>query len=131
MKQFLALAHLLAFEHETRPFANLLFNWSDLESWDFQPPGRHEIQPWLEDTHFIHRAAIVHRRGWNRQAAWLSALLRTRDCVVRSYGHKDYRQAMTWLCEGVPKQGSPGREIRIDNGVLCSLMSGKTSQACS
>ncbi len=121
MKQFLALAHLLANEHASMPFANLLFDWSDLVSWDFQRLSRHEIQPWLEDTHFIHRVAIVHRRGWNRQAAWLSALLRNRDCVVRSYGQNDYRQAMTWLCQGLPNQGLSGREIRVDNGVPCCL----------
>jgi hypothetical protein len=121
MKQFLALAHLLALEHASRPFANLLFDWSDLLFWDFQPLARHEIQPWLEDTHFVERIAIVHHRRWNRQAAWLSALLRTRDCVVRSYGHKDYRRAMTWLCQEQPNEGSSGREIAIENGVLCGF----------
>ena len=93
MAGFLAVAGLL----EAGRASRILFDWSDLVSWDFRPPGRKELHHWLDDSRFIDCIAIVHHRYWNRQAAWFSALLRTQDCRVRSYCMEDYARALKWL----------------------------------
>lgn len=101
MRDFLALADALATQQASRPSSNILFDWSDLVSWNFRTPANPEIERWLRGADLIERLAIVHDRRWNRQAAWLAALFRTRDCRVRSYRLDDRDRAMTWLISGV------------------------------
>jgi len=101
MTDFLALADALATQQASRPRSNILFDWSDLVSWNFRTPANPEIQSWLRDADLIDRLAIVHHRRWNRQAAWFAALFRTRDCHVRSYRLDDRDRAMAWLTSGV------------------------------
>lgn len=101
MSGFLALAEVLAAQQTSRPNSSILFDWSDLVSWNFRMPANPEVQGWLRSADLIDRAAIVHHRRWNRQAAWFAALLRTRNCHVRSYRLDDRDRAMTWLISGV------------------------------
>jgi len=101
MRDFLALADVLATQQASQPSSNVLFDWSDVVSWNFRTPANPEIQSWLRAADLIDRLAIMHHRHWNRQAAWFAALFRTRDCHVRSYRLDDRDRAMTWLVSGV------------------------------
>jgi hypothetical protein len=100
MTDFLGLGDLLAKRHAVRPFSNVLFDWSEVESWNFRLPAAAELEIWLQDADFIDCVAIVHHRGWNRQAAWFAAVLRKRGCHVRSYRLLDHGRAAMWLREG-------------------------------
>jgi len=102
MRGFLALADLLASQQKNRSSSSLLFDWSELVSWDFRTPANPEIQGWLRAADLTNRVAIVHDRRWNRQAAWFAALFRSRNCHVRSYRLDDRDRAMTWLISSVP-----------------------------
>lgn len=100
MGGFLALADVLAIQQASRPNSSILFDWSDLVSWNFKMPASPEIQGWLRSADLIDRVAIVHHRRWNRQAAWFAAVLRTRNCQVRSYRSDDRDRGLTWLLSG-------------------------------
>lgn len=97
-RDFLAMGGLLATRQPSKLFL-ILFDWSEVTSWTFCPPAQLELQGWLDDAAFIDRLAIVHYRAWNRQAAWFAALLRARNCRVRSYHPHEHSRALTWLRE--------------------------------
>lgn len=96
---FLGLAHLLATQHASERSSRLLLDWSELVSWHFTRPAIADLQHWLAYAEGIDRVAIVHQRRWNRQAAWLAAVLRTKDCKVRSFRFDGRDRAMSWLNE--------------------------------
>ena len=100
MRGFLELADILSIEQASRQNSSMLFDWSELVSWNFRRPADPEIQGWLNGADRINRMAIVHQRRWNRQAAWFAALFRTRSCHVRSYRPDDRDRAMHWLVGG-------------------------------
>jgi hypothetical protein len=95
--QFLCTTKTLVARRNTNGRSNALFDWSYVVSWAFQPPRGDDLEVVLEFAASIDRLAIVHHRAWNRQAAWLAALLRTRNCRVRSYQRKNYGRAVDWL----------------------------------
>jgi hypothetical protein len=97
MESFFGLAKLLASQQASRQRSGFLFDWSDLASWNFTIPSPHEIRVWLECAESIDRAAIVHCRRWNRQAAWFAAVLRMKNCDVRSFYLGGRDRATAWL----------------------------------
>src|SRR6266568_6851876 len=64
MKDLLALADALARQQASRPSSSILFDWSNLVSWNFKTPAKPEIQGWLRGADLIDRLAIVHHRRW-------------------------------------------------------------------
>lgn|GEM_PF-3681239 len=107
MADFLATSGLLSVKPASQPSSHILFDWSDIISWSFAPPFEQEVRGWLMVAESIERLAIVHHRAWKRQAAWFAALLRTRECRVRSYHPDDYNRALTWLMDGISGAVSP------------------------
>src|SRR5207244_4527905 len=69
MKDLLALADALAREQASRPSSSILFDWSNLGSWNFKTPAKPEIQGWLRGADLIVRLGIVHHLRGNRQCA--------------------------------------------------------------
>ncbi|MBR0932503.1 STAS/SEC14 domain-containing protein [Bradyrhizobium jicamae] len=106
MVDFLATGGLA--DQASPPFSSILFDWSDIISWSFQPPTKPEVRSWLVVANSIDRLAIVHHRAWKRQAAWFAALLRTGDCRVRSYHPHDYDRALDWLMDDNRGACNPG-----------------------
>src|SRR5580698_9836599 len=75
----------------------ILFDWSDLQSWPFGEVKSASIASWVNIAAQIFRAAIVHERRWNRQAAWVAALMRLNNTQVRSWSCGQRDQAIAWL----------------------------------
>jgi len=103
------LAHLQTGDASLR----VLFDWSELDFWQFEAPSPATIQVWKETVPSVSRAAIVHDPKWNRHAALLAALLRVCDAEVRSFlpSHRD--EAIIWI-EGKPEGGGeadPGQGL--------------------
>jgi len=97
MTGFLALADLVTVRQACRKSSRILFDWSELISWNFTRPPTADIKRWLACAEGTDRVAIVHQRRWNRQAAWFAALLRTKNCQVRSFSVDDRDRAVIWL----------------------------------
>ncbi|MFB9268554.1 hypothetical protein ACFFWD_36460 [Bradyrhizobium erythrophlei] len=108
MADFLASAHAPAAEYGIGGISNVLFDWSGVESWNFRPPTGLELQSLLTDTEFLERAAILHPRKCNRQAAWFAAFLRTRNCRVGLYSRRDLDRALLWLGEDTDRPEGGG-----------------------
>lgn len=86
--------------HTRRPKLLLvLFDWSEIASWAFRPPSLDELRGWLAAAKLVGRIVILHHRAFDRQAAWLAALLRARGCSVRSYRPDDCDRARRWLTD--------------------------------
>jgi hypothetical protein len=85
----------------------VLFDWSELDSWPFEAPSLATVQAWRDAVPSISRAAIVHDPKWNRHAALLAALLRVCDAEVRSFPPSEYDRAVTWV-EQMPVDGGEG-----------------------
>jgi hypothetical protein len=96
MADFRAIGERLAVTRRSKPIVVLL-DWSGIATWVFRPPARAELLGWLAAAEFIDRVAIVHPRTFDRQAAWLGALLRSRGCQVRSYRSDHVAPAKAWL----------------------------------
>ncbi len=79
----------------------ILFDWSQVSWWPFEAPGAAAIEVWNETAPLIARAAIVHDQRWNRHAALLAAVIRTRTAAVRSFRPSDYDKAIEWLDQGL------------------------------
>lgn len=95
--EFLALATVLVAKRSGSPRLQVLFDWSELESWDFKQPSGLKLRAWTEAARSLECVAILHHRRWNRQAAWFAAVLRAGKAQVRSYWVPDREGAMTWL----------------------------------
>jgi hypothetical protein len=91
------IARELAQFQTSQASLNVLFDWSELDSWPFEAPSTAIIRTWKETVPPISRAAIVHDSKRNRHAALLAALLRVRDAEVRSFLPSDYHDALIWL----------------------------------
>jgi hypothetical protein len=94
---FLRLANLLAAQQASRKCSRLLFDWSELTSWNFTMASLSKNMDWLTCAGGIDRVAIVHHRRWNRQAAWVAAVLRTKNRLVRSFRFDERERAVAWL----------------------------------
>jgi hypothetical protein len=95
MAQELALA-LKESESDNQP-VRVLFDWSELTSWPYRPSPQKSIQFWKGTVPKIARAAFVHSRRWDPQAALLAALLRIADAEVRSFSPRQFDDAIKWL----------------------------------
>jgi len=77
----------------------VLFDWTGIEEWE---PATREpaLWPnWRDMARPIKRAAIIHERRWNRQAALLAAMLRINKAKVRSWLPRNLPAALIWLKE--------------------------------
>jgi hypothetical protein len=77
--------------------SRILFDWSELKSWPFSETKSASIAPWVNLAAQIGRAAIIHERRWNRQAAWVAAIMRLSRTQVRSWHCGERDQAIAWL----------------------------------
>jgi hypothetical protein len=77
--------------------SRILFDWSKLQSWPMTKAKSTSLAPWVNLAAQISRAVIVHERCWNRQAAWVAAIMRSSDTEVRSWHCGDRDQAIAWL----------------------------------
>jgi hypothetical protein len=50
MANFLAMGDLLAVEAPLEPHSKVLFDWSEITSWDLQPPVAANLGEWLADA---------------------------------------------------------------------------------
>ena len=77
----------------------VLFDWIGVEGWG---PGTGDSAwwpNWSDMARPIERAAIVHERRWNRQAALLAAILRKNKAQARSWLPRNLPAALVWLKE--------------------------------
>ena len=75
----------------------VLFDWTGIEGWE---PGTGDpaLWPnWRAMARPIDRAAIIHERRWNRQAALLAAMLRINKPQARSWLPRNLPAALVWL----------------------------------
>jgi hypothetical protein len=75
----------------------VLFDWSEVTSWPYKPSSQKDIAFWRETVPMIYRAAIVHSRRWDSQAALLAVLLRLANAEVRSFSPLRFDDAISWL----------------------------------
>jgi hypothetical protein len=83
--------------HTYRP-SRILFDWSQLQSWPFREAKSASIASWVSVAAQICRVAIIHERRWNRQAAWVAAIMRLSSTQVRSWHCEERDHAIEWLC---------------------------------
>ena len=76
---------------------SILFDWSDLQDWPLSACELKVTEGWAHLARSIRNAAIVHHCRWNRQAAWIAALLRLHNVNVRSWRHNEADRAIAWL----------------------------------
>lgn len=85
--------------HARHEHIRVLFDWTGIEGWE---PGTREpsLWPnWRAMARPIDRAAIIHERRWNRQAALLAAILRINKVQARSWLPRNLPNALVWLKE--------------------------------
>ncbi len=75
----------------------VLFDWSKLDDWRLGADEPRVTEDWDRLSRSIHCAAIVHHPRWNRQAAWIGALLRRHNALVRSWRTGEAGPALAWL----------------------------------
>jgi hypothetical protein len=100
---------LLAEEHARKEPPCILFDWSAVTSWSYEASSQKNLQLWKETAPRIFRAAFIHDRRWDRQAALLAALLRSADTEVLSFLPAQMDRAVHWLTSGaqiLPKNAS-------------------------
>jgi hypothetical protein len=95
---FLEAADRLSKNVHTYRSSRILFDWSRLQSWPFREAKSASIASWVNVAAQIRRAAIIHERRWNRQAAWVAAIMRLSSTQVRSWHCEERDQAIEWLC---------------------------------
>jgi hypothetical protein len=89
----------LSERHAGRQRIRVLFDWTGIEEWE---PGTREPARWPNWRVMacpIDRAAIIHERRWNRQAALLAAMLRINKAQARSWLPRNLPAALVWLKE--------------------------------
>jgi hypothetical protein len=81
---------------EARETIVLFCDWSDVAGWTCAP-GSLPVYEWVAVARRIERAAIIHHQRWNRQAAWLAALIRYGNADVLSFRPNEADTARRWL----------------------------------
>lgn len=84
--------------------ALIYLDWVRVDHWKFAPVPANGVTAWRMAARMIARVAIIHDHHWNRQAAWLAAILRREGVTVRSWPPQNARAATLWL-------GSAGRQL--------------------
>lgn len=100
--EFERLAGVLATSRQAKASIRALFDWSRLEFWQFDLPTLGMSTEWAQSGQRFERVAILHHHCWNRQAAWLGAVLRLNRAEVRSYRPEDINKANNWLKVDIP-----------------------------
>jgi len=72
-------------------------DWVGIERWEFTVASANGVPTWRRASQVIERVAVIHPPRWNRQAAWLAAILRKEGVEVRSWRPKDAMAAAIWL----------------------------------
>jgi hypothetical protein len=80
--------------HESRL---LLLDWSGLSDDCIWADYGTRDGIWTSLGRAYARVAVLHHRRWNRQAAYIGALLRLAGAVVRSFSSRERQQAIHWL----------------------------------
>jgi len=83
----------------------LLCDWSDVLCWACETKLL-PVSEWIAAADPVERVAIVHHHRWNRQAAWLAAVLRRRNVNVRSWHLREPERARKWLLASGDKSRS-------------------------
>jgi hypothetical protein len=91
---------LLAEEHAYDEPPRILFDWSAVTSWSYEASSRKNLRLWKETIPRISRAAFIHDRRWDRQAALLAALLRSANTEALSFLPTQLDRAIHWLTSG-------------------------------
>lgn len=88
-------------QNRSRDGLRLLFDWSDVLGWACETRSL-PMAEWLAAAGRIERVAIFHHHRWNRQAAWLAAMLRRGNVDVRSWRLRESERMKKWLlaCDG-------------------------------
>ena len=79
----------------------IYIDWAEVEHWTFSVRDDDEAS-WRRAANGIERVAIVHDHLLNRQAAWLSAVLRGEGVCVRCWRSRLAVEAEKWLCQPAP-----------------------------
>jgi hypothetical protein len=74
-----------------------LFDWTGVEGWEPETRDPARWPNWRDMARSIDRAAIIHERRWNRQAALLAAMLRINKAQARSWLRRNLPDALVWL----------------------------------
>jgi hypothetical protein len=74
----------------------LLCDWSDVLGWACETKSL-PVHEWVAAAGRVERVAILHHHRWNRQAAWLAAMLRRGNVRVRCCHLRDPEGALKWL----------------------------------
>jgi hypothetical protein len=75
----------------------LLCDWSDVLGWACATRSLPVYEWGAAASGRIERAAILHHHRWNRQAAWLAAMLRHANVEVRCWRLRASDEARKWL----------------------------------
>jgi NADPH-dependent ferric siderophore reductase len=89
----------LSDRHAGRQHIRVLFDWTGIEGWEPGTGDPARWPNWRDTTRPIERAAIIHERRWNRQAALLAAMLRINKAQARSWLPRNLPDALVWLNE--------------------------------
>lgn len=92
-----AIASELAKLRTGERLSRILFDWSQLRSWPFEPPSAASVRVWNLTAPAIARVAFVHDPKWSRHAAVISALLRAGNAEIRSFRPCERESAIAWL----------------------------------
>jgi hypothetical protein len=94
----------------TRRPPRVLFDWAEVTSWPYKVSSQKCVQFWKEAVPPILRAAFIHDKRWDRQAAILGALLRMANTEARSFSPARLAVAVSWLASAqnsLPDDGTP------------------------
>ena len=101
----LSVSDLTVFEtalldrHAGHARIRVLFDWTGIEGWELGTREPTRWPNWRAMARPIERAAIIHERRWNRQAALLAAMLRINKAQARSWLPRNLPAALVWLNE--------------------------------
>jgi hypothetical protein len=85
--------------HAGHEHIRVLFDWTGVQGWGRGTGDPARWPNWRDMARPINRAAIVHERRWNRQAALLAAMLRINKAQARSWLPRNLPDALVWLNE--------------------------------
>jgi hypothetical protein len=89
----------LSDRHAGHEHIRVLFDWIGIEEWEAGTREPARWPSWHDMARPIDRAAIIHERRWNRQAALLAAMLRVNKAQARSWLPRNLPAALIWLNE--------------------------------
>jgi SpoIIAA-like len=81
---------------KSRDGMRLLCDWSDVRGWACETKSL-PVHEWVTAAGRVERVAVLHHHRWNRQAAWLAAMLRRENVRVRCGHLRDPAGARKWL----------------------------------